>query len=143
MKIHAGLESVHLIHLQLGESSLYLTIPQAENLMKKLQTIIGERRGFHLQVQEAAAKVFDCSVAALRSASRERRLVEPRWIAYKIMEESGMAMKDIGAAFNRDRGTVEHGLQQLENLIATGQKLRIEEVKAEVKSMLNGAVKKF
>lgn len=141
MKIDAGLESVHLIHLHLGEQSLYLTIPQAENLMKKLQEIIGHKQGFHLQVQEATAKVFECSVAALRSASRERRLVEPRWIAYRIMEEAGMAIKEIGMAFNRDRGTVEHGLQQLENLISTGQKPRIEECKAQVKALLNGAVK--
>lgn len=134
MKIHAALETTYLIHLTIGEQSFYLTAPQAEQLMAKLQFIVGKDEGYALQVQNAVCAVFGCSMSALVSKSRAERLVIARATAYVVMFQAGMTVKKIGEMFGRDRGTVEHGLQALKDRIWAGYEPQMEAVKELVKS---------
>lgn len=139
MKIEAHRESVHLIRIQIGEASLYVTEPQAEELMQRIRATMMNAEKFGQRVKRIVAQEFDCSAGALSTPRRSDRLAVARWVAYRMMVDlGGLKFAEIGKQFNRTWGAVEHGIQQLQVRIETehGDSLKrsIERIKEALKN---------
>lgn len=139
MKIEAARESVYLIRIQIGETSAYMTEPQARELLAKLQASMMNDEKFGHKVKRLVAEEFECSVASLTTPKRSDRLAVARWVAYRIMGDiGGMKFSEIGKQFNRTWGAVEHGVKQLQIRIETERgdaiKCSIERIKEALKN---------
>tara|TARA_R100000808_G_scaffold2016_2_gene8533 strand:+ start:778 stop:1140 length:363 start_codon:yes stop_codon:yes gene_type:complete len=80
--------------------------------------------------------IYDCAEAAgvslgqMMGKGREQRVVEARWMCYRILYPMGFSLSVIGARFNRDHGTVLHGLKTIQQRLDTNDRLMRPIVKA-------------
>lgn len=101
-----------------------ITVESAQDLLKDLLRA-HDRRVSIEDIQRKVAEHFGIKVADMHSAKRLRSIVRPRQVAMylaKIM--TPLSLPEIGRKFGgRDHTTVIHGVQKIEELMATDMNL--------------------
>lgn len=81
-------------------------------------------REVYLAVVVKVASATGVSEEEIRSKSREKNIVQARWLTYRYAYQLGLSTLQIGAAAGTDHTTVLHGIKRIKGMISKAKEIQ-------------------